>query len=151
VILELQRDPTKDGETLGRLSVNGTFECWTLEDEIRDGPKLKHETCIPPGRYPVTITHSLRFQKKLPLVHGVEGFEGIRIHAGNTHKDTSGCILVGQTKTRDIGSSIKAMDALQKKIAGALAKGDQVWIEVKNPQPAPRKSYPRKENRTVKV
>lgn len=148
MILTLQRDPTRNGETLGRLSVDGVHECWTLEDEIREGPKIKHETCIPPGKYQVTINYSTRFQKMLPLLHNVEGFTGIRIHSGNTHADTSGCILVGQTKTRDIGSSVKAMEALQKKIAGALARGDQVWIEVKNPQPTPRKAYPRKENRT---
>lgn len=133
MMLRLQREPTKDGETLGRLFVDGTFECHTLEDAIRSGPKLAHETAIPPGKYRVSITASLRFARMLPLLHGVLGFEGVRIHNGNTTHDTSGCILVGDTRTRDIGSSRKALDRLQPKIAAALASGDQVWIEVENP------------------
>jgi len=69
--------------------------------------KIYGETAIPTGIYKINITYSnkfgkrswaIRFEGKLPLIEDVKGFEGIRIHPGNTNKDTLGCILVGYNK-----------------------------------------------------
>jgi len=76
------------------LFINGKFTCYTLEDKIRT-VKIKHETCIPAGVYKVVLSLSQRFKVILPLLLNVPGFEGIRIHSGNTIAHTSGCVLVG--------------------------------------------------------
>ena len=57
--------------------------------------KVKHETAIPYGNYKVTITYSDRFKRDMPLIVGVKGFDGIRIHNGSFVGDTDGCPLVG--------------------------------------------------------
>src|SRR5436305_2999778 len=98
--LQLTRKTFSDKSTMGELLVDGKFECFTLEDMVRP-EKIKHETAIPAGRYEVAISFSDKFQKLLPLLLNVPNFEGIRIHSGNTDKDSSGCILVGRTKAVD--------------------------------------------------
>lgn len=70
------------------------FFCNTLEDPVRP-QKIKGDTAIPEGSYPIAITYSPKFKRYMPEVLNVPNFEGIRIHSGNTKKDTSGCILVG--------------------------------------------------------
>ena len=131
--LLVRREPSVDGTTIGQMFVNGRFSFWTLEDQIREGPKVIHETAIPAGRYRVTITKSERFGKMLPLINDVPGFTGVRIHSGTTSADTSGCILVGmQRGPASILSSRIAMDNLQPQIASALAKGDEVWLTIEN-------------------
>jgi hypothetical protein len=105
--------------TIGELSVDGKFECYTLEDVERK-VKVKNETAIPKGKYKVVITPSNRFKRDLPLLLKVPGFEGIRIHSGNTNHDTEGCILVGQTRAADfINKSRKAFDKLFAKMQKA--------------------------------
>lgn len=100
--LYVHRDSHEPGKpTLGRLYIDGRFECFTLEDEYRgDDPskKVKAETAIPCGTYPLKLTHSPRFGRVLPLVENVPGFVGIRIHAGNDADDTEGCLLVGTSR-----------------------------------------------------
>jgi Family of unknown function (DUF5675) len=96
--------------------------CYTLEDKVRqvEGQpvsswKVQNETAIPTGTYPVSITFSNRFQTRLPLLSNVDGFTGIRIHSGNSSKNTEGCLLVGMTwdgKSDWIGSSKVAMSSL---------------------------------------
>jgi Family of unknown function (DUF5675) len=82
--------------TLGELFINGKRFSYTLEDVIRaKGVKVAGATAIPAGTYRMTLSISQRFGKLMPYVHDVPGFEGIRIHGGNSHKDTLGCILVG--------------------------------------------------------
>lgn len=84
---------------IGELTIDGVHQCFTLEDKVRE-KKIFGKTAIPPGRYEVTVSFSNHFQKKLPLLMNVPNFEGVRIHSGNTAKDTEGCILVGMTKGR---------------------------------------------------
>lgn len=116
--------------TIGVLSVNGTDEMFTLEDTERM-EKVYGETAIPKGVYNVTITHSPRFKKDLPLIENVPGFEGVRIHPGNTAEDTEGCILVGKTKgPESVGKSREAFNDLFKEIRGAIDRGEQVILEI---------------------
>lgn len=134
--LTLRREDLSATRTIGRLYVEDAFACFTLEDPVRDGPKVMHETAIPVGRYRVTITKSRRFGVMLPLLLDVPEFTGIRIHAGNTAEDTSGCVLVGLSRSHDsILSSRLALAALQPQIAGAIVRGQQVWVDVRNPLP----------------
>lgn len=114
--IQIKRLHKTDKSTIGELTINGKFECYTLEDIERD-VKIKSETAIPKGTYKVIINQSNRFKRYLPLLLKVKGFEGIRIHAGNTNHDTEGCILVGRTRSIDfIGQSRKAFDSLFKKM-----------------------------------
>lgn len=94
--LKLVRDKTSGNSTTGKLYVNGVFECYTLEDEVRD-KKLPGITAIGTGKYKVIIDMSNRFKRLLPLLLNVPNFAGVRIHPGNTSEDTEGCILVGQS------------------------------------------------------
>lgn len=130
--LQLKRDQYRPDSTVGRLLVDGTFECFTLEDGIRAN-KVQGRTAIPPGTYRVTVTPSPRFKKDLPRLHDVPNFQGVLIHPGNTAADTEGCILVGaqwQPGTEAIGRSRVAFAALFAKIQDALARGDGVKIEI---------------------
>ena len=99
--LTLTRIAKRADYTIGRLEdENGVKICDTLEPKYRDykGGELKvpRKSAVPEGTYQVVITKSKKFGKYLPLLVGVPGFEGIRIHSGNTVNDTEGCILVGQ-------------------------------------------------------
>jgi hypothetical protein len=124
--LLLKRIHKTDISTIGELYIDGVFQCYTLEDIERD-VKIKSETAIPKGKYKVMITLSNRFKKYMPLLLNVPNFEGVRIHSGNTNHDTEGCILVGQTRSKDfIGQSRKAFDKLFKKLETAK----EITIEI---------------------
>ncbi len=103
--LRLVRHTFTQQSTVGNLEVDGTFECFTLEDVVRP-VKLAGVTAIPAGHYEVVVTYSERFKRPMPLLLKVPDFDGVRIHWGNTDKDTEGCILVGRSKSADfIGES----------------------------------------------
>lgn len=92
---------------------------FTLEDAVRDA-KITGQTAIPTGIYKVIVDYSEHFEKELPHILDVPGFTGVRIHPGNTDKDTEGCILVGYTWDGDfIGNSRKAFDSLFAEIKAA--------------------------------
>jgi hypothetical protein len=116
--------------TIGLMTVNGMKEYFTLEDVERP-VKVFGETAIPKGSYNVTITPSNRFKRDLPLVEGVPGFTGVRIHPGNTSADTEGCILVGRTKGPTwVGESRAAFNDVYREIKAAIDSGEQVILEI---------------------
>jgi hypothetical protein len=96
--LRLEREPTHDERTFGRLWIDGVWYCHTLEDAVRS-EKIYGRTAIPAGRYRLIITPSARFRRRLPLLVDVPQFTGVRIHPGNTIHDTDGCILPGRVRT----------------------------------------------------
>ena len=116
MIIAIKRLYKSENSTIGEMTVDGKWECYTLEDKERE-VKIKSETAIPKGTYKVIINRSNRFKKLLPLLLNVPNFEGVRIHPGNTNHDTEGCILVGRTRSKDfIGQSRKAFESLFAKM-----------------------------------
>jgi len=112
--IEIKRTDFSPLSTIGEMYIDGKFFCYTLEDKVRD-VKIKGITAIPAGEYRVVINISNRFKVLMPLILDVPNFDGVRIHNGNTDKDTDGCILVGKTKGKDfIGSSRTAFAELMK-------------------------------------
>ena len=100
--LKLNRIFLGSSATIGELYVDGEHIADTLEDRVRpEGEKVYGKTAIPEGTYEVKLTYSPRFKKILPEILNVPNFSGIRIHTGNSSKDTEGCILVGSVKSND--------------------------------------------------
>jgi hypothetical protein len=127
--IEVVRKEFTDRSTIGQMSLDGVFECYTLEDVVRP-VKIKGITAIAAGSYEVVISFSERFGRPLPLLLDVPNYDGVRIHPGNTDRDTEGCILVGKTKKTDfIGSSKGAFAALFQKIQTA-AQQEKIFIHI---------------------
>jgi hypothetical protein len=139
VTLRLIREPSRDLATLGSLYVNDVWQCWTLEDQIREVPdqpvlhwKVGGETAIRSGRYRLVLSRSNRFGYMTPELLHVEGFTGIRIHPGNRRSDSLGCILVG----RDRGDAFIAQSrlAFQSLMATLVdAKPGALELLIENP------------------
>ena len=128
MLIEVKRFEFKDTYTVGKMYLDGQYECYTLEDVVRKGAKVNGQTAIPIGTYNVIINHSNRFNRDLPLLENVPNFTGVRIHAGNTSAHTEGCILVGTTWSgKDfIGNSRVAFNKLFEK----LKKAKKVTIKI---------------------
>ena len=124
VELKVLRKVFSDHSTIGEFFINEQFHCYTLEDIVRpDGIKVYGETAIPAGRYEVLVNVSARFKRDMPLLLNVPGFEGVRIHSGNTAADTHGCILVGKNKGEDrIWDCKAAFDTILDHIKGATPR-----------------------------
>ena len=130
--LQLERKVYTETSTVGELSIDGKFFCYTLEDTVRQpGIKVYGKTAIPSGAYPVSMTFSPKFGKPMPLVNGVRNYVGVRIHPGNTAADTEGCILVGHTKGNNfIGESRKAFGDLLPQIEKACKNRESVTLVI---------------------
>ncbi len=127
--LELVRSTYTVRSTIGVLSYNNST-CFILEDPVR--PKKIHGiTAIPAGTYQIIVSHSQKFGRDMPLLHNVPGYEGIRIHPGNSPKDTEGCLLPGLVRGIDsVGSSRAAYDALFQAIRRAIRDGERIEITI---------------------
>ena len=125
--ITLKRTTLNPKYTLGEMFIDGAFFCYTVEDVVRSGSKVKGETAIAYGRYKVIVNRSNRFKKLMPLLIDVPQFEGIRIHSGNTAEDSEGCIIVGMAQTQNgVGMSRIAFTKLMEK----LKNQNQIYISI---------------------
>lgn len=126
--IEVKRIAKRSTYTIGKMYIDGNYFCDTLEDVDRGinqkdsldtikKIKVAGATAIPAGTYKVIVNMSPKFQRNLPRLIDVPGFEGILIHRGNTDKDTAGCILVGENKV--VGKVINST-VYEKKLVNIL-------------------------------
>lgn len=121
--------------TIGSLSADGEWICWTGEDQVRpDGTKVYGETAIPTGTYGVIVNESPRLKGRYPRLLDVPNFTGILIHKGNTAEDTKGCILVGEhvDSPDRISHCQKVFDKLVAMIDLANFSGEGTTITITN-------------------
>lgn len=130
--IQLERVQCDPDVTIGSLTADGEWVCWTCEDPVREGQiKVPGQTAIPFGKYQILVTPSPRFKRDLPLLLNVPNFEGVRIHPGNTPADTEGCILPGLDRmAKSVGRSRLAFQALFALIREAKARGEGVEIDI---------------------
>lgn len=152
--IKLKRLYKKERYTIGKLYINGDYICDTLEDKDRGlsdkmseaeikQRKVYGMTAIPVGKYQIALqAYSPKYGNQafyrdlcggyVPRLVGVKGFEGILIHAGNSSKDTYGCILVGRNKAvgqvLDSRTTFKSLYIAHLK--PCIAKHEEVWIEI---------------------
>lgn len=131
---------TSDGKSsLSFVKIDGVFQCFGLEDAYHKN-KIPGKTRIPGGLYNIGIRTEggfhTRYKKRFPDLHmgmlqvlDVPEFEYILIHCGNTHEDTAGCLLLGQTAiatsgSMQIGQSVLAYRAFYKKVISEALRGN---------------------------
>ena len=126
--------------TVGTLSVNDEKLFHTVEDTVRaHGIKVSGETAIPEGEYIVKLSMSSRFQRMMPMIYteanqyeiikGGINFKGVRIHRGNTHIHTHGCVLVGMGVS---GNTITQSKKAETLLMSLLEDADEIKLMVIN-------------------
>lgn len=140
------RDTIVDHWTMGILYLDGKFLAFTLEDPVREVVtakgwrwrseyKIPGETAIPSGVYPLMVTQSARFKRRMPLIANVPDFTGIRLHSGQRTEQTQGCPLTGRERDQTKGRLWNAdglTDALVD-IIDELNRHHPTYIEIRNP------------------
>lgn len=150
MIISLDRDIFSESATLSTLKIDGLDFGFCCEDTCRGlsqaqpiadvwRMKVPGYTCIPRGKYIIKRTWSNRFQKKMMQVLDVPGFQGIRIHPGNTSEDTEGCLLPGlsrDSKTMIVAKSRLACDYLDKCVQTCESRGEDVFLVIEEHRPS---------------
>ena len=138
--------------TIGKLFINGVYECDTLEDQDRGltsqmsleeikAKKVYGVTAIPTGTYSINMTTvSPKFKDRawakpykgvLPRLENVKGYEGVLIHVGNDQEATSGCLLVGENKIKGkVINSTACFHELMGELLKAHDRGEDISIEI---------------------
>ena len=151
--LLIDRKWKKHSYTISNLYINGKWFCNCLEDADRGLDNSMSEdmirilkkpsiTAIPRGTYEITLDvvspkySKIQFYKdvcngKVPRLKNVKGFDGILIHAGNTDKDSSGCLLVGQNKIKgQVVNSKETFKQLYKLLQDGRNRGEKITIKI---------------------
>ncbi len=132
-------------ETIGGLYLE-EFECYVLEDLPRFF-KIFGRTRIPEGKYEIKLRffgehykkYCKRFNENHPMLQlmDVPNYTNVLIHIGNSHLDTAGCLLLGESyykagKNYFLRNSTKAYLAFHKKIVPVLLKGEKVFVIIED-------------------
>lgn len=135
----LQRLRHDESSSFAVLFVQREVYAFVPEDPPQD-VKIKGHTRIPAGRYRLTLEDSPKFSPKyghkMLTVCDVPGFEGIRIHRGNSPADTMGCILPNAHVTLGEPNlfymSEMAYKRLYAEVAPFIEQGGEAWITVRD-------------------
>lgn len=139
MLIKLIRNHPTGNAVTGRITIDGRYICDTLENA---------EKIIPAGTYPMRLTMSPRFGEVLPLLDHVIGRTGIRIHPGNTARDSSGCILVGVCPNMGLHeeprllSSRKTFNALRETLLTTQRNHETIFITITEPDAHPLYNHP---------
>ena len=136
--LELIRKEFLPDRTIGGLYIDGVFVYFTMEDTDRKletgGIKIPKETCIPRGKYRVTLAWSQKHLGLVPLLLDVPQFTGIEIHVGNSPLDVEGCIAIGRTRNAVshiiVESVLACSEFYPRLLQGIIESKDDVWITI---------------------
>lgn len=90
--VKIDRFIANDKFTIGRVSIDGEFFCYSLELPWKDNKQW--ESCIPIGEYKCEPYSSAKYYNVVQI-KDVPHRELILIHVGNYLRDTLGCILLG--------------------------------------------------------
>lgn len=143
--LYLPRQPTHLEVTLGDLFIEKEHFCKTLEDAIREIPgrpvkewKVYGKTAIKQGKYRLTMEDSPHFGPDTITINGVEDYDDIRMHGGNTILQTLGCVIVGSRTNlteMTISGAVtdRVLEKLKARIKPVLVAGGDVFITITNP------------------
>lgn len=126
--LRLVRVTEHDNTTFGVLLIDDAPQFVTAEDLWRDNER--QVSCIPTGKYVIRRHTSPKFGLCY-VVDNVSDRSNILIHAGNTHKDTHGCILLGLQFGVLSGESaiLRSKDAMTL-FMGSLAADGEAVLEI---------------------
>lgn len=129
--LLLNRTIKTEESIISPLTIDGVFECYTLENPDHLTALGPDHTAIACGTYRVKMYASPKFNRRVPILYDVPGHTYVEIHIGNTSKNTHACILVGEGYGDNfITNSTAAFEKLVPKIEAALDAGEEVTITV---------------------
>lgn len=124
------RKPSTPKYTISNLFVNGIWQCFILEDPVRD-IKIPKITAIPFGRYRVVFEWSGKFNRALPTVLDVPDFKYIRFHSGTNEDDTEGCLITGKKFwAGKVWFSRKALDEFIAVLSPAAARQEEIILNI---------------------
>ena len=142
--------------TIGKLYVNGVYECDTLEPPYMGTKQTdsiefikstkKGNTAIPSGVYNINMdiispkfkdrSWAKPFGGKLPTIEDVPAFDRVLIHVGNKASqyglsDTQACILVGENKIKgQVISSTACFIELMTVLLKAKLTGEKITLSI---------------------
>ena len=126
--LQLIRNQPQGSAITGRLIIDGTFFCDTLE---RKGYQVL-SLC-----YHVAVTQSPKFKRLLPIVQNVPNRSGIRFHRGTKPEHSTGCILVVADNSQPRGCVVSPAEELLNNVVNVVFNPSPVVnpTPVGNPSP----------------